>query len=51
MWEIVVVVVETFLVALIELSNRRKLKFMARVREDIINWPDEGIPSSNIIVT
>ena len=25
-----------------------KFIFMARVRASIINWPDEGIPSSNI---
>ena len=32
----------------LKLSYRRKLKFMARVRAGIINWPGEGIPSSNI---
>ena len=26
----------------------RKLKFMARVRAGVINWPGEGISSSNI---
>ena len=35
----------------IAFSSRKKLKFMARVRAGIVNWPGEGIPSSNITVT
>ena len=38
---------EIFLVAL-NLSNRGKFIFTARVRAGIINWPGEGFPSSNI---
>ena len=35
----------------LRLRYRRKLKFMARVRAGIINWPGEGIPSAISIVT